>query len=779
MTPARVPPPPQARAPIGSTSTVQVRLAAQRPRPLLVRLQGAIFGDGGPLGAPARRRFGAFLLRALPVTGLVAATALVTLRVFEPEVQGPPQLAALAALLLLLVGVAVRRGLKAARGLPSSYREQLELGGLFVVAAAALVQATGGGAVEPPLQPVIYLVMAFLVAFLARPVGLTMVLLAAGLEVGPWWLRGADPATLPVALTHAGFLALFALLYHGVLAAQVDASRRAGLAAEARRSRELDQRAREFRLTAPRGDEPGEGPGEGPGGAGRGRRWVDGAVLEVEAAVRGAVEVAAMALQADTCAVYLLSADDSRLLRRECRAATDTIAAEVPAGEGALGGAVRRASPVRLHGEVKAASYHLDGLRPGALLAVPLIDRRGNHVRGVLVADRFADRPFTDADEQVLVTQASEILRAMAAERLMEDLRQKGDESEKFFQAIEQLNRATKLDEVTAVSIEVARELVEGISFAAVTLVEAETGPARHRVARVASDRTGEVPALDGLGFGDEAASLVVSAVRLKASLPGKELDVGRTPIFDAATRLKGLSSIKVIPLRVQPLRAEDPAVLGTLVLGSRRRDVFTPDRVRQLEVIAQQAAESIHRARLYDATERMATTDGLTGLLNHRTFQARLDEQLLLAQRYGRTLSVILCDIDHFKSVNDTYGHPVGDQVLRGVAAVLAKEARTTDFVARYGGEEFAVVMPETDSAGALVIAERIRQRIGQLVTGTGQGPLQVTMSLGVATYPADGQVKAELVERADGCLYHAKRHGRNRSVTAASLRGVPRAIA
>jgi diguanylate cyclase (GGDEF)-like protein len=775
MTPARVPPPPQARGPIGSTATVQARLAAQRPRPLAVRLYGAVLGDGGPLGAPTRRRLGAFLLRALPVTGVVAATALVTLRVFEPEVQGTPQMAALAALQLLLVGVAVRRGLRAARGLPSSYREQLELGGLFVVGAAALVQATGGGAVEPPLQPVIYLVMAFLVAFLARPVGLTMVVLAAGLEVGPWWQRGADPATLQVALTHAGFLALFALLYQGVLAAQVDASRRAGLAAEARRSRELDERAREFRLTAPRGDEPGEGPE----GAGRGRRWVDGAVLEVEAAMRGAVEVAAMALQADTCAVYLLSGDDSRLLRRECRAATDTIAAEVPAGEGALGGAVRRASPVRLHGEVKAASYHLDGCRPGALLAVPLVDRRGHHVRGVLVADRLADRPFTDADEQVLVTQASEILRAMAAERLMDDLRHQGDESEKFLQAIEQLNRATKLDEVTEVSIAVARKLVEGISFAAVTLVEAESGPSRHRVARVVSDRSGEVPVLDGLGFGDEAGSLVVSAVRLKASLPGKDLDVGRALIFDAATRLKGLSSIKVIPLRVQPLRAEDPAVLGTLVLGSRRRDVFTPDRVRQLEVIAQQAAESIQRARLFDATERMATTDGLTGLLNHRTFQARLDEQLLLAQRYGRTLSVILCDIDHFKSVNDTYGHPVGDQVLRGVAAVIAKEARTTDLVARYGGEEFAVVMPETDTAGALVIAERIRQRIGQLVTGTGQGPLQVTMSLGVATYPADGQLKAELVERADGCLYHAKRHGRNRSVTAASLRGAPRAIA
>jgi two-component system, cell cycle response regulator len=192
--------------------------------------------------------------------------------------------------------------------------------------------------------------------------------------------------------------------------------------------------------------------------------------------------------------------------------------------------------------------------------------------------------------------------------------------------------------------------------------------------------------------------------------------------------------------------------------------------------VLALQAAETIQRARLFDATERMATTDGLTGLVNHRTFQGRLDELLLAAQRYGRKLSVILCDIDHFKSVNDTYGHPMGDEVLRGVARILAREARTTDMVARYGGEEFAVVMPETDTAGALVIAERIRERIAQLVTETTQGPLKVTMSLGVATFPDDGQKKGELVEKADGCLYHAKRHGRNQSVAAARLRGASR---
>jgi diguanylate cyclase (GGDEF)-like protein len=149
------------------------------------------------------------------------------------------------------------------------------------------------------------------------------------------------------------------------------------------------------------------------------------------------------------------------------------------------------------------------------------------------------------------------------------------------------------------------------------------------------------------------------------------------------------------------------------------------------------------------------------------------VDEQLRLAQRHGRKLSMVLCDVDRFKSVNDTHGHPVGDLVLRGVARVLAGEARGTDVVARYGGEEFALVMPETDGEGAVAIAERIRKRLEEATFPTESGPLRVTISLGVATYPEDGTDKARLVEVADACLYHAKRTGRNRTARSSDLSG------
>ncbi len=754
MTPA-VPLP--ERAAIGATPSVHGRLALQRPRPLLVGLYAFLLSDGGLAGAPARRRARRFALRSVPALVTVATGALVVLGAFEAPAPGLPQGIALAALALALGGTVWRRVVGAAEGRRAGYREQLEVGSLMVVAACALAQAAGGGDAESPFQAVVYLVMAFLVAFLARGVGFALVVLAVAMEALRWIARGASGWDLPAAVVHAGFVTLFAVLYHAVLAAQIASGRRAETQAVERRMREIVERARELRLLAP-------GSGGEADGLEREQRWTAAAVVEVEGAVRGALEIAELALRSHTCAVFMLSPDDRELRLRECRSASEAVTrAPIPAGEGALGGAVRRRAPVRLHGDVKAVSYYADGTRPRALLAVPLVDRRGDHVRGVVVADRLEAAPFTDADERLLATLSVEILRAVDAERLMIDMKRARDEKERFYDAIERLNRMAKPLEVFDATLEVARGMVP-VDFAAITLVEEVEGKRVHRIVRaVGAHPGGPTGKLEGLEFGD-GTGLVASVVRLGSSLPAKDLDLAKTPVFDAATRLKGLASLKIVPLRT------GQKVLGAVVLGAEKTNAYDAEAVRQLEVVAMQAAESIYRARLFEQTERLATTDGLTGLLNHRTFQGRLDEHLAQAQRYGKRLSLILCDIDHFKAVNDTYGHPVGDVVLKGVARTLAREARATDLVARYGGEEFAVVMPETDAAGALAIAERIRERVAALSFDTGQGPLAVTLSLGVATFPDDGAKKAALVERADACLYEAKRGGRNRSVSSAA---------
>jgi diguanylate cyclase (GGDEF)-like protein len=702
-------------------------------------------------------------LRSLPALVAVGVGALVPLRAFE-AVAGWPQIVAMAVLAAGLGGVVWRRVARAAAGEPAGYREQLELGSLFVVAAYAVAQAAGFGRGESAFQPVIYLVMAFLVAFLAPGIGAALVGLAVGLELLVWAGRGARLWELPEAVVHAGFVTVFAVLYYAVLAAQVAAGRRDERLAIERRMKELDHLARSFRLSVAAPDDS-EDPVE------RDRRWTEGAVIEIEAAVGGALEVAAAALRCHTCALFWLSDDDERLLLLDCRSPSEAVSRDpIPAGEGALGGAVRRRAPVRLHGDVKAVSYYADGTRPGALLAVPLVERRGGHVRGVVVVDRLDPSPFTEADEGLLVTLAAEILRAVDAERLMKDVRQTRAETERFYRSIGRLNRTRKLSEVYDELLGVARETA-AVDFAAVALRD-EGDPRRIRVVRVSAGEEDRAAArLEGHVF-TVAEGLVGSAIRLDAVLPVAEVNPAKVPVFGEVV-LRGIASLKIFPLKV----AERS--IGALVIGARRADAYGREAVQQLEVIAMHAAQSIDRARLFDQTERLATTDGLTGLTNHRAFQERLDDHLAQALRYGKRVSLLLCDIDHFKSVNDTYGHPAGDGVLRGVARTLAKEARTTDVVARYGGEEFAIVMPETDAAGAMVIAERIREKVGQLVFDTEQGPLRVTMSLGLATFPEDGQQKAALVERADGCLYHAKRHGRNQSVSTASLRAPGRAAA
>lgn len=183
--------------------------------------------------------------------------------------------------------------------------------------------------------------------------------------------------------------------------------------------------------------------------------------------------------------------------------------------------------------------------------------------------------------------------------------------------------------------------------------------------------------------------------------------------------------------------------------------------RVRvHLKVRALKAELKEKNARL----ETLVREDPLTGLKNRRAFDELLLHHFQQAERYRAPLALAMVDIDHFKLINDRFGHPVGDKILRAVAQLLVATARVQDVVVRYGGEEFAILMPHTDVPGALLAAERHRKRVASLDATEWDGPSSLTASFGVAAAPRADVVRAEgLVERADAALYRAKARGRN----------------
>jgi diguanylate cyclase (GGDEF)-like protein len=228
--------------------------------------------------------------------------------------------------------------------------------------------------------------------------------------------------------------------------------------------------------------------------------------------------------------------------------------------------------------------------------------------------------------------------------------------------------------------------------------------------------------------------------------------------------------AVPLYPDKDQAHASHHPTAPWAVLFAQRRTGPFGEADQALVCSVAEQIAVSLQleqalrtaqadRLRL----EHMATTDSLTELANRRHFMRIFALQLERAKRYKRRLSLIFLDIDHFKQVNDTYGHATGDEVLKGVARVLRQTARKTDTVARYGGEEFAILMEETGLSGAQRIAERIQEALKKQPFGPQDALFFKTVSVGVATFPQHGDAPERLIACADEALYQAKRNGRD----------------
>jgi diguanylate cyclase (GGDEF)-like protein len=223
--------------------------------------------------------------------------------------------------------------------------------------------------------------------------------------------------------------------------------------------------------------------------------------------------------------------------------------------------------------------------------------------------------------------------------------------------------------------------------------------------------------------------------------------------------------SFGIVPL------SRDERVLGAIVVASPQVGGVLQDETRNIDLLGAVATTSLEMVWDLEETSKRANTDALTGIANRRFFEERLEQALNESDRFGASVSLLVVDLDHFKRVNDTWGHEAGDLVLRKVSRLLAERVRTVDTVARYGGEEITILLPQTSIAGAVELADRLRRAVSSKTIAFQGTEITVTASFGVASYPETAASRDGLFPAADRALYDAKHSGRNCVRSAAAV--------
>jgi len=452
----------------------------------------------------------------------------------------------------------------------------------------------------------------------------------------------------------------------------------------------------------------------------------------------------------ENCAILLRDPADQKLkVRKEFggnRLNTAGSPFEIPVGKGVIGTAAKRKLPVYVPDVSKDPRYIKTFPTTRSELAIPLMVR--DEVYGVLDFQSQQLDYFDKDTIDLLTLFSTQASIALANARLYSKEQRQRAQLEAINAIAEQISKTSELDDLLQKICSLIPEKFS-VDHAVLILREGELDEQRLVMRAHAGKLTPlfaaqwELPPGDGLcrtAFHRGEVVVENDVAHSQRYIPG----------------FKETRSELALPL----IAFEE--TLGVLVLDSSEADTFREEDIRVLHSVADICAIGIRNAMQLHRAKTMASTDGLTGIYNRRGFETRVIETLAAAGRNGLGVSLLIIDIDHFKRLNDEFGHLLGDEVLRQVAKLFSQHVRKNDVVCRYGGEEFAILLPETTTERAHAVAEKLRRVVADhQFPGV---PQSVTISLGIADSPTHAATRDELVRAADDALYAAKQNGRNR---------------
>ena len=385
-------------------------------------------------------------------------------------------------------------------------------------------------------------------------------------------------------------------------------------------------------------------------------------------------------------------------------------------------------------------------------LFVPLISR--NHLIAILVLGKKQSGRYSLEDFTIIEDVTNRVAVSLEKEHLSEQLREREEELSVMNSSSVILSSSLDIQEIFPSFLEELKKVVD-VSWATIVLIEENNLCCMALSSPEGSAyQVGERVPLEGTGTG--------WVVTQKKSFI--ESDLSKEMYFTTGAQFyqQGLRTMAYLPL-IAKGRA-----IGSFIVASKLPNAYSQRHIKLLEQLASQIAMPLENSQLYAKAEKKARVDELTRLLNRRSLDEMIDNEISRHSRYGGVFTLAILDLDSFKTYNDSYGHLSGDKLLREVGHIIKSVIRNVDHAFRYGGDEFAILLPQTNIDDALQVLERVREKIAK---GLDSGDIHVTTSIGLASWPDDGISHTDIIAAADVTLYRAKRSGGNKSFCASGI--------